>query len=254
MASSFGRVFADADPHLAQSAFAALQEKKINPLYLAELAKNVGKRGNHKLAFALLANLPEANQATKAAILVWAYDELAKTDGEAAAAEWLRKTTRNTAQLALIAFQFERYDIVWTPLEDPARAKKTDEMQVLRAASLIYTKEPADSKRRAELVQYFEARPASVWKPMGLFLLGKITPEELDRQTKGTDFTMASRGWVMGLRAAEQGHYAEASDWFEIAVESDQQNQPPNAWAYGIMRRWLSDGKSFAELERDRSL
>ncbi|HYX19867.1 MAG TPA: tetratricopeptide repeat protein, partial [Thermoanaerobaculia bacterium] len=208
LARSFGHVFAGADPHLGQSAFAALQERKIDPVYLAALAKDVGSRGNHKLAFAMLANLPAANEATKAAIQIWAYDELAKADGETAAAEWLRKGTRHPSQLALVAFQFERYDIVWQPLEDPTMTKKTDEMQLLRAAALVYTKEPADSPRRAELVRYFDGRPSSVWKSMGLFLLGKLTPDELDRQTRGTDFTLASRGWVMGLRAAEEGRYS----------------------------------------------
>ena len=253
LASSFGHVFAEADPRLGQSAFAALKERKINPLYLAALAKNVGGRGNHKLAFAMLSSLTDAPEAEKAGILIWAYDELAKTDGEAAAAQWLRTATRNAHQLALVAFQFQRYDLLWGPLEDPARPTKTDEMQVMRAASLLYTRE-ADSPRREELVQYFEARPSNVWKSMGLFLLGKLTPEQFDQQTRGTNLTMASRGWVLGMRAAEQGRYEEASDWFEIAVESDQSHEPPNAWAYMIMSRWMSKGQSLAELERDRAL
>lgn len=253
LASSFGHVFAEADPHAGQSAFAALQDRKIDPLYLAALAKNVGSRGNHKLAFAMLANLSGATEANKAAILIWAYDELAKTDGEPAAADWLRKATRNPHQLALVAFQFQRYDILWGPLEDPARPKKTDEMQVMRAASLVYTRE-ADSPRREELVRYFEARPSNVWRSMGLFLLGKLTPEQFDQQTRGTNLTLASRGWLMGMRAAEQGRYEEASDWFETAVESDQNHEPPNAWAYEILSRWKTKGQSLAELERDRAL
>jgi tetratricopeptide (TPR) repeat protein len=253
LASSFGHVFAGADPHLGQSAFTALRDRKIDPVYLAALAKNVGARGNHKLAFAMLANLTDTPEPAKAGILIWAHDELAKTEGDAAAAVWLRKTTRNLHQLALVAFQFQRYDILWGALEDPAMPKKTDEMQVMRAASLICLRE-ADSPRREELVRYFEGRPSSVWRSMGLFLLGKLTPEQLDQQTRGTNLTLASRGWLMGMRAAEQGRYEEASDWFEIAVESDQNHEPPNAWAYGIMSRWLGTGQSIAELERDRAL
>ena len=253
LASSFGNVFAATDPHFGQSAFAALQDKKIDALYLVALARNVGSLGNHKLAFAMLTNISGADEANKAAILIWSYDELAKTDGEAAAAQWLRKTMRNAHQLALIAFQFQRYDILWLPLEDPARPTKADEMQVMRAASLIYIRE-ADSPRREELVRYFEARPANVWRSMGLFLLGKLTPEQLDQQTRGTNLSMASRGWLLGMRAAEQGRYEEASDWFEIAVESDQNREPPNAWAYETMGRWMSKGQPLAELERDRAL
>ena len=252
LASSFGRVFAEADPHLGQSAFAALQDRKINPLYLAALAKNVGSRGNHKLAFAMLSNISGANEADKAGIQIWAYDELAKTDGEAAAADWLRKTSRNAHQLALIAFQFQRYDILWVPLGDPARPTKEDELQVMRAASLVHNRE-ADSPRREELVRYFESRPPNVWRAMGLFLLGKLTPEQLDRQADET-LSVASRGWLLGLRAAEQGRYQEASDWFEIAVDSDQNHEPPNAWAFEIMSRWMSKGQPLAELERDRAL
>src|SRR4029077_18441587 len=115
------------DPHLGQSAFAALQDRQTNPRYLAALARNEGGRGNHKLAFAMLSNVSGATEADKAGIQIWAYDELAKTDGEAAAADWLRKTSRNAHQLALIAFQFQRYDILWVPLGDPARPTKEDE-------------------------------------------------------------------------------------------------------------------------------
>lgn len=254
LASSFGHVFAGADPHLGQSAFTALKEKNIDPIYLAALARNVGSRGNHKLAFALLANLTIPNEATKAGVLIWAYDELVKSDGEPAAAEWLRQTTRNQHQLALIALQFERYEILWGPLEDPARAQKTDEMAALRSGSIIYTHEAASSPRRDELLRYWESRPASTWKSMGLYLLGKLSPAEFDQQTRGGDLSMASRGWVMGLRAAEQGRYEEASDWFEIAIEGDENHQPPNAWAYGILSRWMASGKSFADLERERKL
>jgi hypothetical protein len=89
---------------------------------------------------------------------------------------------------------------------------------------------------------------------MGLYLLGQLTPAEFDQQTRGGDLSMASRGWVMGLRAAEQGRYGEASDWFEIAIEGDENHQPPNAWAYGIISRWMASGRPFAELERERKL
>jgi len=254
LASSFGHVFAEADPHLGQSAFTALTEKKIDPIYLAALAKNVGSRGNHKLAFALLANLTIPNEATKAGVLIWAYDELVKSEGETAAADWLRRTMRNPHQLALIALQFERYEILWEPLEDPAMTRKTDEMAALRSGSVIYMHEPVGSPRRDELLRYWESRPSSTWKSMGLYLLGKLTPAEFDQQTRGGDLSLASRGWVMGLRAAEQGRYEEASDWFEIAIESDENHQPPNAWAYGIISRWMASGKPFAELERERKL
>ena len=57
---------------------------------LAARARNVGTRGSHKLAFAMLANLWR-QRGYKAAIQIWAYDELAKSDGEAAAAEWRRR-------------------------------------------------------------------------------------------------------------------------------------------------------------------
>ena len=89
---------------------------------------------------------------------------------------------------------------------------------------------------------------------MGLFLLGKLTPEQFDQETRGTTLTLASRGWLLGMRAAEQGRYEEASDWFQIAVESDQIREPPNAWAYEIMSRWMSKGQPLSELERDRAL
>ncbi len=252
LARSFGHVFGKADPHLAQSAFSALQAHGIGALALAALAKDLGGRGNHKLAFTMLASL-KGDRADSTAFAIWAHDELAKSDGEEAAAVWLRNTTaKDIHELAFVAFQFGRYDILWGPIEDPARPTKEDEIQLMRAASLIHAPD-ATGERHEKLVQYFQARPDNVWKPMGLFLLGKLSDEELFKAMKGR-FDISSLGWMRGLRAADQGRYEEASDWFEIAVESDLNKQPPNAWAYGILSRWAGEYEPMAELQKKRKL
>ena len=200
----------------------------------------------------MLASL-KGDRANSTAFAIWAYDELAKADGEAAATAWLRNTTaKDIHELAFVAFQFGRYDILWGPLEDPARPTKEDEIQLMRAASLIYAPDPT-GERHEKLVGYFEARPENDWKVMGLFLLGKRSEEEIFKAPKGR-FMVCSLGWMLGLRAAEQGRYEDASDWFEIAVESDQNQQPPDAWAYEILRHWAGQYEPLAEIQKKRSL
>jgi tetratricopeptide (TPR) repeat protein len=251
IATSFADVFAESDPHDAQNAFTALIGRKVDPKSLAELAKAVGRRGNHDLALGLLKSLPSTG-ADQAAIQIWTYDEIEKAQGRDAAASWLRQSTTIPHQLALIAFQFQRYGILWDLLTDPERPGKDDEIQVLRAASLIHVPE-SDGKRRDALVDYFGGRPRNEFSTMGLFLVRKAGEADVFALAKNLG-EIANVGWLMGLRDAEDGQYEQASDWFEVAVETGQVNTPPNAWSYEILRRWWEKARYLADLAREKVL
>lgn len=252
IAESFGQVFEKSDPHDAQNALAALRNRKVEPKYLAAMARDVGTRGNHKLAFGLLSSIP-ATGPDESAIQIWCYDELEKTDGKEAAVQWLRKNVRIPHQLAMVAFQFQRYDILWEPLEDPARPRKEDEIQVLRAASLIHSPS-ADDNRRKLLIEYFDGRPKPLkdFPAMGLFLLGKTNPQDLIPSVAALGVSNA--GWVLGLRAAAEGRYEEASDWLEVAVEAAKDGVPPGGWCVEILYRWWEKSRFLADLAREKVL
>ena len=59
---------------------------------------------------------------------------------------------------------------------------------------------------------------------------------------------------MMGLRAASEGCYEEASDWFSISVDTDQDKVPPHAWSYGTLQRWITAGKPLSALAEDKAL
>lgn len=244
LAGSFARVFEKEDPHRTRNAFDALRKVGITPYLLAPLAQEIGKRGDHKLAFALLESISAGP--------IEEFDELEKAEGHDKAVAWLRQNVRVTHQLALEAFRRQRYELLWEPLEDPARASKNDEIQLMRAASLIPSSN-ADSSRRDGLIRYFEARPRKGWAPMALFLLGQAKPEELYGAVSDLS-RVCNLGWLMGLRAADEGRYEEASDWFGIAVETGQEKTPPDTWAIEILHRWEAKRRFLADLARERVL
>jgi tetratricopeptide (TPR) repeat protein len=244
LANGFATVFADADPHRTQTAFTALRDRKVDILHLIPLAKGLGEKGNHKLAFALLTQLPATRSATDSAVAIWAYDQLEKADGKAAAADWLRKSIPVPHELALVAFQFQRYDILWETLEDPARRKKEDEMHLLRLAALILSGSPKDA-RWDELARYFGERDDEDWIPYARYLLHGGEPKFLEAPAKEANLTTVA--WVAALKALSEGRYAEALDWFEVAIETDQVKIPPQAWSFETLQRWRSREKLFAD-------
>jgi tetratricopeptide (TPR) repeat protein len=252
IANSFGWVFFDADPHFAQNAFNALRQRNVDASSLAAFARDVGARGNHKLAFALLrqiGSLPSASAGPSfgSMLTIWSRDEIAASDGEGAAADWLRKNTEIPHQLALVAFEDGRYDILAEPLEDPARQTKVNEMQVLRTAALLMRRSP-DAAGREELRRYFASQPPDVWTVYGLYLLGHASEEELFATSAKWPAGLANVAWLKGVRAAGDGRYADASEWFSVAVDTDLENAPPTAFAYMTLRRWMREDKPLSLL------
>lgn len=241
---AFVEAFEKADPHETQAAFTALRERGINASGLAQIARVVGIHGDHRLSFSLLQQIAPSARAEDAARLIWAAGELEKVDGADAAAEWLRSQARDPHQLALVAFQFQQYDLLQTPFEDPARARKVEEIELLRTAALLMT--PGENAtRQAELRRYFGDRKNSEWAPYALYMLDALPdPDFLSKPTR--EDTLANVGWFAGLKAARLGRYEEASDWFEVAVHTDQMRMPPQAWAFEMLDRWKDQSKALA--------
>lgn len=245
VSKSFARVFATEDPHQAQNAMQALQERNVNQRSLSAFARAVGDAGNHRLAFALLNGIP-ATEPEASLNQIAAHDELEKTDGKDAADDWLRKNMRVPHQVASLAYGLQRYDLLWETLDDPARTVKADETQVVRAASLLHAPNP---ERRDALVAYFEAKPRKGWAPMGLFLVDRAGPEEIFAQATNA-VGIANLGWMMGLRAARDGRYADAASWFDVALETCSPNAPPVGWSDRILERWKHGKRYLSDLPR----
>ncbi|HTR03535.1 MAG TPA: hypothetical protein VMN82_10105, partial [Thermoanaerobaculia bacterium] len=239
LASAFAKAFEKADSHETQAAFTALRERRIDPVILVAMARAVGDQGDHRLAFALLGQVPPSRSPSDTGNAIFAHDELEKTEGKEKAMDWLRAHTE-AHQLAVAAFQFQRYDVLQEHREDPARPTKGDEVDLLRASALVWSPEP-DAAQRDLLRRHFEERPKSVWTPYALAILSDGEPTYLMETIQGNG--AETIGWFSGLRAIERGRYEEASDWLQVAVQTDQVQAPPQAWAFELLRRWQGRNK-----------
>ncbi len=248
VSKAFATVFGPADPHAGRSAFEALQRQKVPPLYLIPLATTVGASGNHALAAALLETLSHVGGAEGPAAAMWAYDEVAASEGKEAAKAWLEKNIPAPHQFALGAFQFEKYDLIWEPIEASTRADKDDQIQLMRAATVLIDPQRFGEHRQG-LIARFESRPRQDWALFGLYLLGRATDQELF----AASIDVGTLGWLMGVRAASEGCYDEASEWFSISVDSEQAQVPPRAWSYQTLNRWMNTGKSLSGLAAEKA-
>ena len=251
VAKSFAHVFAKGDSRAAVVAFDALKKRGIPGVYLLAVAKMVGTYGDRALAASLLGSLASLPGGDGPAAAIWAYDEIVATEGKDAAAAWLAQHVPSPHQFALIAFQFARYDALWATLEASTRAAKADELQLMRAATVLIDPDKYGD-RRAELVAHFESRPRKGWAVLGLYLLGKATEEEVFATATNLP-ALATLGWLKGVRAASEGRYEEASDWFSIGVDTDQDKAPPHAWSYMSLQRWITAGKPFSVLAAENT-
>ena len=82
-----------------------------------------------------------------------------------------------------------------------------------------------------------------------LFLLGRRGEEVVLGPYPEGDADAASVGWMMGLKAADEGHFQVAESWFQVALESHLQLQPPHAWSFVILSDWYSKTRSLELLE-----
>ncbi|HSS52590.1 MAG TPA: hypothetical protein VLX28_26915, partial [Thermoanaerobaculia bacterium] len=55
---------------------------------------------------------------------------------------------------------------------------------------------------------------------------------------------------MMGIKAASERRFADADGWFQVALESGLQQQPPLTWAWVIESDWKKVDRSLAVLEK----
>ncbi len=244
-ATVFGDVFSDRSDAKVESAFAALLEKQLPANGLANFAKAIGRKGNHALAFRFLSRLQGSGPET-AAIRLSAYDEAKEHLGAEKALEWFRTSFMPGPQNAVVLFQYQRYELLWEVFVGGS-PQKDDSIQVIRTAGVLQTPGKND-ERRAELVSYFESRPRKGFAVYGLYLLGKADRKEVLRQFKEVNYA-TNVGWVLGLKAASEGHAEEASDWLQVSVETGLDKVPPHAWSWEMLSRWERKKKLFDRVD-----
>ncbi|HEX5759910.1 MAG TPA: hypothetical protein VF121_12030 [Thermoanaerobaculia bacterium] len=250
---AFAEVFAGTPDEGARRAFAELERAGIAPHILADLALALARKGDHEVAVRLVEALRDPLPEWHTKVQIDTYDLLRAKVGPEAALAWVRKRVpASSSQLALTLFQMRKYDLLLDLLPPGAESEKPGVVRLLKAASLLHLQEGASS-RRAALVAALEAEPAQddFFVRAALFLLGRQGEAAVLRPLPDVTYA-ASVGWAMGLEAASEGRFQDAEPWFQVALESGQQQQPPHAWSFLVLSDWLANRRSLRLQEKTR--
>ncbi|MEO8505715.1 MAG: hypothetical protein ABI609_17595 [Acidobacteriota bacterium] len=249
--NTFAEVFETSPEAAAREAFEALERAGVAPHILADLALALGKKGDLEAALRLLARLHDPQPEWDSQIRIETYDLLREKKGEAKALEWMRQVVPVPDNaLSLTLYQSRHYELLWGLYPPGAEGPKPEVLRLLKAASLLHLKERS-SARRAQLLDELESvpEPKEFYVQAALFLLGKRSEEVVLGPYPEGDADAATVGWLMGLKAADDGHFQIAEPWFQVALESHLQMQPPHAWSFVILADWYSKTRSLEILE-----
>jgi hypothetical protein len=222
---SFAKAFADRPEAAAQEAFAAARAGGVAPRLLRKLIGHLGDRP--ALAFQLEASLAPED----APDVLRAYGYLRKAQGEAAARRWAMPRLRGdaTGRVARAIYAAGELELLWSALPDP----QPDSVWVLRAAAARL--EPSLRDRRTEVAAHFRESA----DPLGRLLAGIAPPQEL---TPASLRDTCRDAYFLGVLEEGDGHLADASSWYRVAVQTEQVDVPEFRWARAALLRWSERG------------
>jgi tetratricopeptide (TPR) repeat protein len=253
VASAFVREFPGLDFARAGRALEELQRAGVSAQSLRDLAVGLGQHGKHKLAFTMLSALL-ATDPMKDQTMLFAFKELREADGLEAALVWLRQRVPVLTDPVIIqAYRIGADDLVWDYPGQRVGHDKSFLWVLLRAAA--YARAPQPMPERRELIlEYCRHQPeGTFYSAYPRFLLGEI--DERAVLALATDMSaICTVAWVIGTRKACEGKVVEAADWFQVAMETGEQSQPPYAFSYELMAKWAGTKKLMENLATEKVL
>lgn len=253
VASAFVREFRGLDFARAGRALEELQRAGVSAQSLRDLALGVGQHGNHKLAFTMLSALLGTDPMKDQAML-FAFRELREADGLEAALAWLQhRVPVLTDPVIILAYSIGADDIVWDYPGQRVGRDKSFLWVLLRAAA--YARAPQPRPERRELIlEYCRHQPEGTWNSVyPRYLLGEI--DERAVLAFATDRSaICTVAWLIGTRKASEGKVGEAADWFQVAMETGEQGQPPYSLSYELMAKWAGTKKLMENLATEKVL
>lgn len=234
---AFVQVFEKKTPEEAVRAFDELRRVIPHPWRLGNVALAMGSHGGHEAAFRMLASL--GGKDTQAmGLLLSAYGEAVKARGSKEALAWLkgRMPPGDPGNSFLLAsFQNGHYDLLWDLFED-RRAPNLPVLQSLRGYALYLSRKETDP-RREPLLAYWAANASVDFSVWGRYLFGVGSREEAFSKVKDAE-DLAGVAWTIGLKAAREGRYDEANEWFQVALEVGHEHMAPAAWSWKFLTNW----------------
>jgi hypothetical protein len=250
---AFTRTFEGKSTERTEKAVAALQRTGIDGEFLVFMLSRLVDGSDHRKAFEILTQLPSSGAASAQARIT-AYKELVKVDGPEKALKWMQGLTPGyNPQLAIILVQWGPHELFLDLFPAHMKVDKVDPFLNLYAANLVYLRKGNDP-RRDEVLRVVNERQKDKhdeWMTkFTRYLLHDIDEDGLPKDF-GYPGYISTIGWTRGLRAAEGRKYREANAWFQVALESGQDDYPPTGFAVASLHRWQEANKSLDLLAAD---
>lgn len=246
---AFADAFATAPEEDARRAFSEMVSAGIPHRVLARAAIALGEKRGLGIALPLVEGLREPAPEWRDEIRLATYDLVLAKAGPDEALAWVRKAIpERSHNFALNLYQNRRYELLLGLFANGEEGESPRIVRLVKAAALLHLgettgprwdglvaeilKEPAD--------EFFSRADRMLVDPGdGAGMLASIADED-----------RASIGWIMGVKAAAAGRFADADAWFQVALESARKDQPPHAWSWVLENEWLQSDRSLELLAK----
>ncbi|HKH46180.1 MAG TPA: tetratricopeptide repeat protein [Thermoanaerobaculia bacterium] len=247
---AFAETFATAPEEQARRAFSELAAAGIVPHVLASVAVALGKKGDLAVALELLEGLRDPAPEWQDQIRFATYDLIKEKSGPDAALAWVRKTVPDRSHnFALTLYQMRRYDLLLGLFANGETSTSPGIVRMIKAASHLHLRETSGPRWDGLVAEIAKDPADDFFARAARYLVGK-TDEAKVFETFPHDGDLASIGWIQGVKAASEGRFTDADSWFQVALESGMQQQPPHAWSWVIESEWLQAERSLEVLEK----
>jgi tetratricopeptide (TPR) repeat protein len=248
---AFADAFETAPEVAVRQAFSELKTAGIPHRILARAAIALGEKRDLEIALPLLAGLREPAPEWRDQMRLDTYDLILKKVGPDESLAWVRKAIPDRSHnFALTLYQMRRYELLLGLFANGEEGESPRIVRLVKVASLMHMGETT-GPRWEGLVAAIKNDPADDFFARANRVL--IDPAEGAGVLKPiADAERASIGWIMGVKAASAGRYADADGWFQVALESARHDQPPHAWSWVIESDWLHADRSLEILGKKK--
>jgi len=250
---AFNAEFADWNLAEAHQAVEELKAAGVENVKLRMLGEGIGEAGDHRLAFEVLSSIVGTDQAGRGALLC-AFKELAEASGRDAAFAWLRERMPVLTDTVVIqGFQVGADELAWGYPGEPRTMTMSFASKMLRAAAWARAAHP-DPRLRERILEQCGREPNASWDSAYPRYMVRDLDDAGVLHFVTTMDTICNVAWLIGMRRSSEGDFAEANDWFQVAMEPELPTLPPYIYSYQLMAKWIDTGKFLERVQTDRVL
>ena len=239
---SFARIFHGRPKADVVAALQALRKGHASPSALWGVADAFVRRGDFQQAFDAFSEISTAGTMNDD-MLIEMYQNLKRAQGAEPALAWLRNLVppERRNPLSVKAFYTRSYELLWTFIDVP-KPENEQVVWLMRAAAVAI--EPSTRDRHlVDVRKYFDRADGDVYFRIGRYLVGLETLDEM-MVVASTPSLRCAAAFYAGVKAEGEGRYEAASDWYRVAVETNQMHEMGRHMSFRTLRRWSDTGKT----------